>query len=112
MTIACMIRYEIDPFQRDAFERYAERWGRIIPRRGGHRLGYLMPHEGTDDIAWGVIGFPTLAAYESYRERLRADDEGRANFAAAQAERFIRREERTFVRLVGEVPHASPAGRP
>jgi hypothetical protein len=32
MTVTCVIRYEIDPFQRDAFKEYAERWGRIIPR--------------------------------------------------------------------------------
>jgi hypothetical protein len=99
--IACMIRYEIDPFQREAFQRYAERWGSIIPRCGGRLLGYFLPHEGTNDVAWGVIAFESLAAYEAYRARLRADEEGRANFAAAQAGRFIRREERTFVEVVG-----------
>jgi hypothetical protein len=100
MTIACIIRYEIDPFQRDAFARYAEHWGRIIPRCGGHLVGYFLPHEGTNDVAWGIIAFDDLAAYEAYRKRLKADDEGRANFAAAQAARFIRREERTFVEVV------------
>ena len=30
MGITCVIRYEIDPFQRDAFNEYAENWGRII----------------------------------------------------------------------------------
>jgi hypothetical protein len=30
MTITCVIRYEIDPFQRDEFKKYAENWGRII----------------------------------------------------------------------------------
>jgi hypothetical protein len=32
MTITCLIRYQIDPFQREAFKQYAENWGRIIPR--------------------------------------------------------------------------------
>lgn len=32
ITITCFIRYELDPFQIDAFRAYAERWGRIIPR--------------------------------------------------------------------------------
>jgi hypothetical protein len=100
MPIACFIRYEIDPFQRDAFQRYAEAWGRIIPRCGGHLVGYFLPHEGTNDVAWGVIAFADLASYEAYRKRLRADDEGRASFAAAQAGRFVRREERTFVEVV------------
>ena len=100
MTIACFIRYEIDPFQREAFRRYAEAWKGIIPRCGGHLIGYFLPHEGTNDIAWGVIAFDSLADYEAYRARLRADEEGKRNFAYAQTERFIRREERTFVEVV------------
>jgi NIPSNAP protein len=100
MTLTCFIRYEIDPFQRDAFKTYAERWGRIIPRCGGHLIGYFLPHEGSNDIAWGLIAFDSLAAYEAYRTRLKADPEGRANFAFAEAKRFIRREERSFVEAV------------
>jgi hypothetical protein len=97
MTIACLIRYQIDPFQRQAFARYAAAWGRIIPRCGGRLVGYFLPHEGTNDVAWGIIAFEDLASYEAYRACLRADDEGRANFAVAQAGRFILREERTFL---------------
>ena len=97
MAITCFIRYQIDPFQRDAFRAYAQAWGRIIPRCGGRLIGYFLPHEGTNDIAWGLIGFSSLAAYEAYRARLRADPEGRANFALAQSQRFIVREERSFV---------------
>ena len=100
MKITCFIRYQIDPFQRDAFREYAERWGRIIPRCGGHLLGYFLPHEGSNDIAWGLIAFPSLAAYEAYRARLKTDTEGRANFALAQEKRFILREERTFTEVV------------
>jgi hypothetical protein len=96
MPITCFIRYQIDPFQRDSFRRYAENWGRIIPRCGGRLLGYFLPHEGTNDIAWGLIGFDSLAAYETYRATLKADPEGRANFEWAQRDRFILREERTF----------------
>jgi hypothetical protein len=98
--IACIIRYQIDPFQRDAFKAYAERWGRIIPRCGGTLLGYFLPHEGTNDVAWGLIAFESLAAYEAYRARLKSDPEGRANFAMAQERRLILREERTFVEAV------------
>lgn len=100
MPITCFIRYQIDPFQREAFQRYAQNWGRIIPRCGGHLLGYFLPHEGTNDIAWGLIAFDSLAAYEAYRARLRTDPEGRANFELAQAQRFILREERSFVEVV------------
>ena len=95
--ITCFIRYEIDPFQRDAFRAYAENWGRIIPRCGGDLIGYFLPHEGTNDVAWGLIAFENLAAYEAYRARLKADPEGRANFAFAQDKRLILREERSFL---------------
>lgn len=96
MTVTCFIRYQIDPFQRDAFQAYAHNWGRIIPRCGGHLLGYFLPHEGTNDVAWGLIQFDSLAAYEAYRARLKADAEGQENFRTAQRQRFILREERTF----------------
>jgi hypothetical protein len=100
MTITCVIRYQIDPFQRDAFAEYAANWGRIIPRCGGRLVGYFLPHEGTNDVAWGLISFANLAAYEAYRARLKADPEGRANFAFAQERRLILREERNFVEPV------------
>src|SRR5271157_5611518 len=58
--------------------------GRIIPRCGGHLVGYFLPHEGTNDIAWGLIAFESLAAYEAYRARLKSDPEARENFAMAQ----------------------------
>jgi len=100
MTVTGFIRYQIDPFQRDAFKTYAENWGRIIPRCGGHLLGYFLPHEGTNDVAWGLISFDSLAAYEAYRARLKTDAQGRENFLMAQRLRFILREERTFCELV------------
>lgn len=101
MRITCFIRYEIDPHQREAFRAYAEEWGRIIPRCGGDLIGYFLPHEGTNNIAFGLIAFESLAAYEIYRARIRADHQGRANFAFAQEKRFILREERTFLENVG-----------
>lgn len=100
MTITCFIRYQIDPFQRDEFKKYAETWGRIIPRCGGHLVGYFLPYEGTNDVAWGLIAFDSLASYEAYRARLRSDPEARANFAMAQSKRLVLREERTFVEVV------------
>ncbi|SFE12112.1 NIPSNAP family protein [Paracidovorax konjaci] len=99
-TVTCFIRYEIDPFQAEAFRTYAENWGRIIPRCGGHLVGYFLPHEGSNHEAWGLIAFDSLAAYEAYRARLRADAEGRANFDWAQRQRFILREERSFTLAV------------
>lgn len=107
MKTVCIIRYQIDPFQREAFREYAEAWGRIIPRCGGHLVGYFLPSEGTNDVAWGLIGFDSLAQYETYRTKLKADTEGRTNFEVAQSRRFILREERNFVETVAgtfEIP--------
>ena len=100
MNILCVIRYEIDPFQREAFAAYAREWGRIIPRCGGHLVGYFLPHEGTNNVAWGLIAFDSLAKYEAYRARLKADPEGKANFAFANERKLILREERNFVATV------------
>ena len=100
MTITRVIRYEIDPFQRDEFKKYAENWGRIIPRCGGHLVGYFLPHEGTNNVAWGLIAFNSLASYEAYRTRLKSDQEARENFAMANTKRLILREERNFVEVV------------
>ena len=83
-----------------SFQIYAENWGRIIPRCGGDLIGYFLPHEGTNDIAWGLIAFESLAAYERYRARLRSDAEALENFALAQSKRIILREERNFVQVV------------
>jgi hypothetical protein len=100
MSITCFIRYQIDPFQRDEFKRYAENWRDIIPRCGGHLVGYFLPEEGTNDIAWGLIAFDSLASYEVYRSRLKADPQARENFARALSKRIILREERTFLKIV------------
>ena len=100
MKITCIIRYQIDPYQRDEFRKYAENWGRIIPRCGGHLVGYFLPHEGTNDVAWGLIAFDSLASYEAYRVRVKSDPEGRKNLDMAQSKRLILREERNFVEIV------------
>ena len=64
------------------------------------------------DWAWGafaLITFESLAAYEAYRARLKADPEGRENFAFAQTKRLILREERTFVESVDGTFRSSPS---
>jgi hypothetical protein len=100
MTITVFIRYQLDPFKRPMFEEYAKRWLAVIPKCGGDLIGYWMPHEGTNNTAFALISFDSLAAYESYRARLRADSEGIANFNFAEENKFILAEERTFLRQV------------
>jgi hypothetical protein len=100
MAITVFIRYQLDPFKRAMFEEYAKRWLTIIPKCGGECLGYWMPHEGTNNIAFALISFESLGAYENYRARLRLDSEGMATFSFAEENKFILAEERTFLRQV------------
>lgn len=100
MTITVFIRYQLDPHQRAKFEEYSRRWLTIIPKCGGNVLGYWMPHEGTNNIAFGLVSFDSLATYEAYRARIKADDEGGANLRFAEDNKLILGEERTFLRQV------------
>lgn len=102
MKVICFIQYKIDPFQLDAFSAYAENWGRIIPECGGGLIGYFLPHEGTNFIAYGLIGFDSLADYERYRTRLKSDPAGQENFRFAQEGKFILEERRTFLTVAPE----------
>ena len=105
--ITCFIRYEIDPFKKDLFEAYARNWGQAIPRCGADLIGYYAPHEGSATTAYGLYNIASLADYEAYRARLAADPLGRENYRFAKEERFIRREDRVFLRLASG-PHAGP----
>jgi hypothetical protein len=100
LAITVFIRYQLDPFKRPMFEEYGKRWLAIIPKCGGECLGYWMPHEGTNNIAFALLNFPSLAEYESYRARLRADKEAMATFSFAEENKFILAEERTFLRQI------------
>ena len=103
--IACIIRYHIDPAKKTEFEQYARNWGQVIPRCGADLIGYFAPHEGSSTTAYGVYNIESLAAYEQYRARLKADVGGRANYEFSKKEQFIQREDRIFLRLVS-APHA------
>jgi hypothetical protein len=105
MSITCFIRYEIDPFRKDAFTEYARNWGQAIPRNGADLIGYFAPHEGSATTAYDVYTIDSLAAYEAYRTRLAADPLGRENYEFARRERFILEEDRIFLKLASG-PHA------
>ena len=102
--LTCCIRYEIDPFKRAEFERYARAWGEAIPRCGADLIGYFGPHEGSATIAYALYNIESLAAYEAYRARLAADPLGKENYEVARRERFILREDRIFLKLAS-APH-------
>jgi hypothetical protein len=100
MSVTVFIRYQLDPFKRDLFEQYARSWLAVIPKCGGDLVGYWMPHEGTNNVAYGLISFASLAAYEAYRQRIGADRDGAENFSFAESRKLILKEERTFLRQV------------
>ena len=103
--LTCVIRYQIDPNKKALFEQYARNWGQAIPRSGANLVGYYAPHEGSTSLAYGIYNIDSLAEYERYRERLSRDDVGKENFAFAQREKFLLREDRTFLKLVS-APHS------
>ena len=102
--LTCIIRYQIDPTKKEMFAQYARNWGQAIPRNGADLIGYYAPHEGSSTLAYGIYNVPSLAEYEAYRARLSADPLGRENYEFAQHERFILREDRTFLKLAS-APH-------
>lgn len=104
--LTCFIRYHIDPTKKEQFIQYARTWGQAIPRLGADLVGYYAPHEGSTTLAYGVYNVESLAAYEVYRARLAADPEAQANHAFALKEKFLLREDRTFLKLVS-APHAA-----
>ncbi|WP_299613890.1 NIPSNAP family protein [uncultured Tateyamaria sp.] len=95
--LTCIIQYQIDPTKRAAFAEYGQRWGQCIPRCGADLVGYFAPHEGSSTLAYGIYHIENLAAYEAYRARLTADPLGRENYLFAQSEKFILKEDRTWL---------------
>ena len=99
--ITCIIRYVIDPIQRDAFEGYARSLAPIVRRCGGDVVGFFIPDEGADDVAFALISFPSLAAYETAETRLDENPQAIASRRSARQGRFILGETRTFLRDPG-----------
>ena len=104
--ITCIIRYHIDPAKKAEFEQYARNWGQVIPRCGADLVGYFAPHEGSTTLAYGIYSIESLSAYEQYRGRLAADPLARENYEFAKRERFLMREDRTFLKLAS-APHGA-----
>ena len=102
--LTCIIRYQIDPTKKAQFTQYARNWGQAIPRNGADLIGYYAPLEGSTTLAYGIYNIESLTAYEAYRQRLAADPLGRENYEFAQREKFLLREDRTFLTLAS-APH-------
>jgi hypothetical protein len=96
----CLLRYEIDPRKVEDFERFGRAWIALVNRSGGTHHGYFLPSEGASDVAYALFTFPSLAAYERYREGFEHDPEFRAADAIRDRSGCVRRWERTFLRPV------------
>jgi hypothetical protein len=96
--ITCCVRYEIDPYQVEAFEAFARRWIELVRRHGGTHHGYFLPSEGASDVALALFSFPSLAEYERYRERFGVDPEFIEADRIRDETRCVVRYERTFMR--------------
>lgn len=108
--LTCIIRYQIDPTKHEQFAEYSRNWGQAIPRCGADLIGYFEPHEGSSTLAYGIYNVENLAEYEAYRARLAADPLGRKNYAFAQKERFLLREDRVFLKIAS-TPHGTDERR-
>ena len=100
--ITLSIRYTIDPFKVADFEAYARGVAGPIERCGGKVVGYYAPTRfaGATNAALALIDFPSLAAYERYREALAADAEHTDIARRAAQSACILIEDRAFIQHV------------
>ena len=100
--VTCYLRYVIDPYKVDDFEKYAKMWIPLVNKFGGKHHGYFLPNEGANNITLALFSFPSLADYEEYRKKIKTDPACQAAFAFAEKTRCIISYERSFMRPVFE----------
>ena len=98
--ITCYLKYVIDPYKIDEFEKYAKMWIPLVNKLGGTHHGYFLPHEGANNIAVALFSFPSLAAYEEYRNKMSEDSECQKAFDFANKSRCIISYERSFMKPI------------
>jgi hypothetical protein len=100
--ITLSIRYTLDVGKLADFAAYAEALQKPVTRCGGSLVGYYLPTKlaGPTNIALALIDFPSLAAYEQYRERLAVDPEASECLRRVESAGSILIEDRTILRRV------------
>jgi len=98
--VTCYLKYVLDPYKLDAFEHYGKLWIPLVEKFGGQHHGYFLPSEGPTTLPWRCSPFPSLAAYETYRQESMNDAECIAAFKYAEETRCILSYERSFFRPV------------
>ena len=102
--ITCYLEYQIDPYKREEFRRYAEMWLPLVKKFGGTHHGYFLPKESASDLAVALFSFQSLAAYEKYRTASKSDPACKAASKFAEDTRCIVRLNRQFLDPVLPAP--------
>jgi hypothetical protein len=102
VMLTLCIRYTLDAAKVADFEAYARGVAGPIERCGGKVVGYFAPTKfaGPTNIGLSLIDFPSLAAYERYREALAADPEHTDVARRAAQSGVILVEDRSFMQRV------------
>lgn len=100
--ITCHLKYVIDAYKLEEFERYARMWIPLVEKFGGDHHGYFLPSEGANDIAYALFSFPSLSAYEDYRAKSFQDSDCIKAFDYAKETRCIKNYVRSFMKPVFE----------
>lgn len=100
--VTCYLNYVIDPYKLKEFEHYAKLWIPLVNKFGGNHHGYFLPSEGANNKALALFSFPSLAAYEDYREKSLKDKDCISAFKYVEDTMCILSYERSFFRPLFE----------
>ena len=100
--VTCFLKYIIDPNKVAEFEHYGRLWIDLVNAMGGLHHGYLLPHEGANNIGYASFSFPTLADYEQYRSKIQKSEKCMAAFQYAKDTNCLFSFERNFLKPVFE----------
>jgi hypothetical protein len=73
-----------------------------VNKMGGKHHGYLIPHEGPNNVGYASFSFPSLAAYEEYRAKIPTSQECQEALEYAKNTECIISFERNFFKPVFE----------
>lgn len=98
--VTCFLKYQIDPLKLSQFEEYGKHWIDLVNKMGGDHHGYLLPYEGSNNVAYASFSFPSLAAYETYRLELNSSPDCQNILDKAEKNKCIISYERSFMKPV------------
>src|ERR1044071_7815994 len=100
--ITLLIRYTLDAAKLSQFESYARSVPGHARRCGAESAVYYLPTKfaGPTNAALALIDFPSLAAYEQYRERLAKDHDNIESVRRADESGCILVEDRAVLERV------------